>query len=513
VWLVVLVAIAVAYSYPVHSNRGAASSNFALVKALADGTPWIDAYASETADTTRSDEHVFSNKPPGLALLAVPVYEALRATHAVSQVEHRVEFAKSARSVIAWALRMAVVTLPALMLLVLVRSSVERVLPGTGGLTAVLLGLGTLLFPYATLLSSHVLATVLGFTAFVLVWRERERGARWGPVGMAGILAGYAVATEYVLALVAAILLGYVASGATARLRRLVAYTVGLGMGVLPLLLYNTWAFGSPTRLSYRGTSTGEHASGFYGVDFPDPERLAYLFAAPKGLLVVTPIVAVGMAGLPALARRGWKAEAVVIAVVTVSFLLYNAGYFSTFGGEGPGPRLLLPIVPFLAPPLALALRAAPGATVALGGVSVFMMLAATVTQPLIRERATPGRWLTAMWNGELAPTVSGYATGTWGWPAAIPLVAAVGVAFALCLRAAASIFVWRAGTMALEGGLAIALWLLIALVSARYVDGHGDALLSFSLTAAAVLAWLAAARMRRLGDLNAGAPLRSDAA
>ena len=55
-----------------------------------------------------------------------------------------------------------------------------------------------------------------------------------------------------------------------------------------------------------------------------------------------------GCAGLALLWRRH-RAEAVVCASVTVAFLLLEFGYFLPYGGTSPGPRFLIPALPFLA--------------------------------------------------------------------------------------------------------------------------------------------------------------------
>ena len=52
-------------------------------------------------------------------------------------------------------------------------------------------------------------------------------------------------------------------------------------------------------------------------------------------------------------------------------------------GGGTPGPRFLMPIVPYLALPLALAYRRFPVTTLALAVPSALFMLTATLTFPL----------------------------------------------------------------------------------------------------------------------------------
>ena len=55
---------------------------------------------------------------------------------------------------------------------------------------------------------------------------------------------------------------------------------------------------------------------------------------------------------------------------IPLLFLGYNAAYYLPFG-TGPGPRFLVPALPFLALPLALALRSRPLVVAGVGMVSV----------------------------------------------------------------------------------------------------------------------------------------------
>jgi hypothetical protein len=74
----------------------------------------------------------------------------------------------------------------------------------------------------------------------------------------------------------------------------------------------------------------------------------------------------------------------VTIASIRVRVPRYNAGYVVPFGGLVPGPRFLIPILPFLAVPLALAFRRLPLTTLTAAGVSAALMVAVTIRDPLL---------------------------------------------------------------------------------------------------------------------------------
>ena len=71
----------------------------------------------------------------------------------------------------------------------------------------------------------------------------------------------------------------------------------------------------------------------------------------------------------------------------------YNAAYYLPLGGQAPGPRFLVPALPFLALPLAMALRSRPLAVGGIGVVSVSVMVLATLTDPLTGEEHGLAAW------------------------------------------------------------------------------------------------------------------------
>ena len=64
------------------------------------------------------------------------------------------------------------------------------------------------------------------------------------------------------------------------------------------------------------------------------------------------------------------------VGALAVAYFIYNAGYWLPFGGGSPGPRFLIPALPFLALGWAVAYRRLPALTLALAIPSVLLMLA-----------------------------------------------------------------------------------------------------------------------------------------
>ena len=346
------------------------TAHFALVKALHDGTPKIDRYAGETCDTAYIDGHYYAAKAPGLALLTEPWYAALRVV-GLDAEPHASGLAYpegmlALPRVATWQVSLWGATLAALLLLLLVRWAAELLVPGYGAAAAVLLGLGTLVLPFSTLFFAHVLSATLGMASFCLLLRHRRRGGRVAVPVAAGALVGVAVVVEFPLAILAVALAVYLGLGRG----RLVPYAIGLAAGIVPLVAFDTWAFGSPFDLSYEhaviepGGSghdvIGANDEGLFGLTVPSLRAAAELLASDKGLLVLTPLALAGVGGLLALRRGAARREANLALGVCGAFLLYNSAYFLPFGGWVPGPRFLIPALPFVALGIAAALRAMP---------------------------------------------------------------------------------------------------------------------------------------------------------
>jgi hypothetical protein len=411
---IVLVAIAAASRVPDDTGWNG-TAHFALVQSLADGTPRIDGHLNQSGDIAYVDGHFFAAKAPGLALFSLPAYVVADRLGAIP-VGRPTSPPPGARLVdgkTLWYANLTVVV-AFLVLLLVVRWAVERSVGQAGTPVALMLGLGTMLLPFATAYFAHVLAAALAFSAFAVAAYART-ARRTLELVAAGVLAGLAIVVENPAAMVAAAVALYVASSRP-RLPRLGAFAAGALVGIAPLLAFNTWAHGSPLRSSYahavleRGTSghdvLGANDEGLYGVTYPDPGALIDLLVSHRGLFVLAPITALALAGLPGLARRGLRAEALLVAGLTVAMLLYNASYAYPFGGWSPGPRFLILLLPFLALPLADAWLRWRLVTLVVAGISAFWMIAATVAGPLLPDYERPDLWLTRIFDGELAGSI-----------------------------------------------------------------------------------------------------------
>jgi hypothetical protein len=482
----VFACIGFVFAWPMQGVGYNQNAHYALVKALSDGTAVIDDKLGElgelsTRDISRYRGHFYSNKAPGLAFLTVPMYTVLDRAGARTTGDP---------TQMLWALGLIGVVVPAVALLWLVRSVAERLEPGFGLATAVALGLGTLLLPFATLFFSHVLSAFVVFAAFALLFHERDGRPRLVLVAAAGLLAGFSGVVEYPNAFAAAVL-GVYAIARTGWPARALAYGAGVLVGISPLLAYNYWAFGSVVHLSYAGSLSDGAVQPQEAVlgAVPDPLVVLESLFGRSGLITLSPVLALGAVGAVLLYRRGWQAEAAVIAALATLYVSYNASFGSNFGGYSAGQRYLLAIVPFLAFPLALSFRALPATTGGLAAVSTVVALAITSTHALAGYDA---EWFRRIGDLQFVPTAASLVDVT-GWYTILPFFAAAATAAGLALLETARPH-WFPAESALAG-LAVLAWALLAAGAPKVpaLGGDSDELASYMPAAASVVVVAAA--------------------
>jgi hypothetical protein len=306
------------------------------------GSVNIDPYHRLTTDRAFYNGHWYSDKAPGLSLLAIPTVEALRGIDAVSGSGSRLPIWKRVGHI--WLTRVLTSGIGLLAAAFLLGRAAEGLRPGYAAPVVITFALGTIAGPLGVTAFEHVVAAALGFASFVIAARRASL------VPLAGVLAGAAVVCEYQTALIGLVVAIYVAFRYGSR--RLLGFCAGGVPAAVGLGVYNWAAFGSPLHLSYKyvaNSYTKEQHQGFFGIGTPTLHGARLVFLDGKGLLVVSPVVVAAAAGLVLLWRRGIRAEAAVCVAVTVLFLFANMAYFEPYGGDSPGPRFLVPALPFLA--------------------------------------------------------------------------------------------------------------------------------------------------------------------
>lgn len=440
-------------------------SRYDLVRALVEErTTRIDSYQDNTGDKAYFQGHSYSDKAPGSAFLGVPVYVVM--TVLSGAAGSGTPDPPAAVEALAF-VECGIATV--LLVLLLIRF----LRPAVGERWALLVslgyGLGSIALPFATMFFGHAPTAFFLFAAFYVLW-QTQAGEHSGRLpALAGLLAGLAVLVDVSAMLGVVVLLCYASASAQPAGRRLgkvnwrapALMVAGAALPAAMLLSYNWVSFGAPFKLGYDSLASGGFASGMgqgiLGVSWPSTGALVDLLVGPRGLLRLAPWFALVPVGLLAVRRRGLRREVLVCGAIVVAFLAFNAGYYLPFGGWTPGPRFLLPALPFAAVLVALAPRALRPLTATLIAVAVVFMFVATATMPnapeLYRDPLTD-LWLPRLIGGDLADTI---AWERWGVHGPQPLLVLLG---GLAVGAIAMLAAYRPGAPAkrLSGVLAGAL-------------------------------------------------------
>jgi hypothetical protein len=387
-------------------------SRFCLTEALAHGRLTVDRCIGSTGDRARYAGHLYSNKAPGMSLLAMPAALIVGYVPTPELQPH-----VGARL---WLVRLFACGLPFLLAVFLVGRVCEGISPGTGGLALVTFAVGTAAAPFAVVGFDHLPAASFGFAAFVLAWRRR-------PVA-AGLAAGAALLCEYEAAAIVGVIGLYVALFGARSLWR---YALGVLPGAALLGAYNFAAFGAPWRtpLPYSDNEyRAIHSTGLLGVHVPNLHSTSLVLAGSGGLLLTSPVLIMAAVGLVMVWRRGMRAEALVCALVSVVFIGAECGYGDPYGGYSPVPRYLIPALPFLCVGFACAFNRLRASTTLFAALSI----AATMT-------------LTLTWTAGF-----GFHHGVWG--AVISVVSDANGSW-LTRHFAPNAFAWVGANPAIAGG------------------------------------------------------------
>lgn len=381
-------------------------SRWALDAAIVDFhtievTPVLRSTGIPILDLADVGGRLFSNKPPGAALVVLPIYALVRAVAGPPSIE-------TMRMTLT-AIRLAGATLPVILLTLWVASVARR--SGCSELrtgTAVTIMLfATPLFCYGLLFFAHALSALTLFGAWAMLFAtDRKPSADYA----AGALIGLAVLCENPNAVPGAALI--VCAISQLRLRGLVRVIAGGLPFAAILCAYNYLAFGSPFAVAYLYdrdpyVRTIFH-SGAFGLGAPSMVYLHDMLLDPgKGLLVLSPVVVIALAGIVR-ARRALSLPAfVALLVVPLMLVLAISGYPFWHGGRNIGPRFIVPIVPFVA--LLIAFAEQTLVEVVLLGASAATMATMSLVFPFIPTvYAVP--WVSFSWpllrHGCVAPNL-----------------------------------------------------------------------------------------------------------
>ena len=461
--IVLLLLLCYAYVFPRWADWNQ-NSRFDLTVAIVEhGTFAIDCCAGNTGDYARIDGHSYSDKAPGLSLLAVPVHIVFAAAAArggalegaVQRLASGAALAPTLRPAgsglqpdkVRFALGLTVATvclvaLPSALFGAVFFRFLVWCGAGIGAALAatLLYGLGTIACVYAGAFYAHQLAAALSFSAFALIAAAPPPPRRPPRLIAVGLLLGLAVICEYPAALIAVVVVGFAAvrvrseRGAGGLAAVLGWIALGAAGPLAALAAYDLAIFGTPLPVGYRYSTLWQarHQIGFMSLSTPRAAALWGITLSPyRGLFFLSPILILAIPGFGAALRRpALRGAAIASALAVVAFFLFNASSAMWWGGFAIGPRYLVPMLPFLAWPVAFALRGV-GMRVLAAGLALVSLIGVwglRLAGQQFPEEQWQVPWLEYAWprlrSGDLARNL-GMLVGLQGWWSLLPLMLA----------------------------------------------------------------------------------------
>lgn len=324
----------------------------------------IDRCADKTPDKALAGGHYYSDKAPGTAALAL-------APFAITHRLLRQPDSKSGWLATSWVACVVALAVPTALGAVALFGWLGRFVARRIALTVTLALFLSLPWPYVTAMWSHGL--VVGLIA-VAVWAVNLFGPvpSQGRLWLAGLCLGWALASEYTAGVVIVPLAGWIVVKRPGWWRAAVA-------GVLPCLLipaYSWATVGSPFTLPYSyQASFPEMERGLYAIQWPDLETTGRLLVSPtRGLFFWAPFLLLALA-MRSPAGTPW----LTLGVPFVLLVIIGGRTWDWEAGWCIGPRYLIPAIPLLALPCALAFSRWPAIGWPLAILSVAIMGVAVV--------------------------------------------------------------------------------------------------------------------------------------
>lgn len=343
------------------SNSPAVTTRMGLTLSIVqDGVLNIDRFANRTEDKAQFGDHYYADKAPGLSLLGVPPAAAADAYfRAMGWPTDTLDWGiydRYARVATLSIVGLLTAMTAAVIYLVALRLGA----PPQGAIFgSFAVAIGSPYFFWSTAFMAHAPAGSFMLFAFALALLPRKPGFALGVA--VGAIAGFAVVVD----LTVAIILGVSGALLLALTWRpsvpggwsyLGGILLGGLLGIMPLFIYNTLAFGSPFHVGYASVVGFEGMKqGLFGIGWPKLSTMyEILFGTFRGLLPLAPILAFAPMGIVVmLLGSDTRNAAIVITAVAVCVILINAGYYYWEGGWSAGPRHLMSMLPVLGVALA----------------------------------------------------------------------------------------------------------------------------------------------------------------
>ncbi len=327
------------------------SSRFASVESVVErGTLAIgeSSFFNSTSDKVFYDGRFYSDKAPGMAFLAVPIYFLLS----------MLGLSFSSGTAAIFFLNLIVAFFSALLVFLFhdllryfVRSSSHR------AILSLSLALATGVVVYSGVFISHNVAAFFAFASFYFILKYVRENPSSGNAFLAGIMGGFAVLVEYTSLILLLFIFAYALLSAKNR-RRLLLMPVAVVPFILVILLYNFSVTGdffvSPYAYlhNWDGSpfSAGENVPSVARITLPRFFSMFFFGEVPRsegiyarGLFVYSPILLLSLFSL-----RRMRARENILLLAAFSFSFFYLTLAEVTGGCNYVNRYLIPVVPFL---------------------------------------------------------------------------------------------------------------------------------------------------------------------
>ncbi len=359
VWYGVGLFLVVTALFQVRPNTNPLSRFALLCSMIEESTFRIDSYRDMTIDWSKTpDGHYFSNKAPGPALAAFPLYwmfnrvvsprPGMPLSHEIAARAKRDgdhwEWMRPALQFLSFMLQILPFAIAVGFGIVLLQELGVTAAAVHFFVAAALFGNTASLFMNSFFGHGMAAACVLGLALALL-----RRSDKW-----AGFLFGWALLSDYGAALLLPGVLYYLWSSSEKGTspKRLARFVVG---GALPGVLwiwYHASCFGGPLTLpqAFQNPAFADATGKVIGF-LPSPYALfELLFGMSRGLLWTQPWVLVLATAFPFAVPGGETRRYGIFALSGLALLLWMNAAFGTWeGGDSPGPRYLSLVFPAVA--------------------------------------------------------------------------------------------------------------------------------------------------------------------
>jgi len=350
--------LAFTYGYFHQGSDPNQTSRLALVRAIVERRA-VDITPDHhlTLDKGGVGGKMYSDKAPGVALLLTPFYAAMHAADRV--VGHRREERGIQRAQL-HTLSFVAASVPGLIAAYLLLQTL--LLFGTSRGLAELLtagwGLGTIVFPFATVIFGHVLAAAFVLGAFYLVQKWRVAGERvtFARAALLGLLWGASIITEYPTGMLVAMTGLYVLSLEWSRpavVRVLGGAALGAALPFGAHVAFTLVAYGSAAVLPYKflvePIFVAHTSAGILGIGVPTKIGIWGVLLSPyRGLFFLSPFLALVFVGFARWSASGeHRREMWLSAALVAGYLVFATSYYAWDGGGSTGSRHLVPALAF----------------------------------------------------------------------------------------------------------------------------------------------------------------------